>query len=221
MQNCPSLGGLLFVPFKGGPLLVTLCCGGRMNRWSWIQVIGLLFVASGTGLQAQATPGGAGTGRPAVFADSVPLTIAEAEAQGQRRLSQRMKESLPFQDVAFTVGGAERNCVDVGSSDRNNPVNVRSADFVVGGFELYAGLWHSGYGKLAWWPVNSSAASPPQMTLSASRLDGPPASRIYQIDLNRGKYYMYPANIYLPSTGRWLLTGTAGSSWGCFLYELR
>ena len=100
-------------------------------------------------------------------------------------------------------------------------VNVRSADFVVGGFSKYAGLWHTGYGKLAWWPVNGSASSPPQITLSASRLDRPPASRIYQIDLNRGEYYMYPANIYLPSTGRWLLTGTAGSSWGCFIYDLR
>lgn len=192
-----------------------------MSKWSWIQAVGLLSVVGAPGLLAQAMPGGVGTGRPAVPADSVPLTIAEAEAQGQRRQSQVMKASLPFQDVAFTLGGADRKCVDVGPAESGSMVNVRSADFVVGGFSKYAGLWHTGYGKLAWWPVNGSASSPPQITLSASRLDRPPASRIYQIDLNRGEYYMYPANIYLPSTGRWLLTGTAGSSWGCFIYDLR
>jgi hypothetical protein len=195
--------------------------GGRVHTGSWFAAMALIAVCDMPRLHAQ-QPGALDiVGRPAVQADSVSLTVGEAEAQGRKWLSASAGDTLPDQHVAVRGGGPERACVDVGAIQGGSEGNIRSADFAVAGFDAYPGLWHAGYGKLAWVPVNGSAESPRHMMLAATRLDGPPSQRVYEVTLNRGKYYMYPADVRLPRTGRWLLVGRAGHSWGCFVFTLR
>jgi hypothetical protein len=161
-------------------------------------------------------------GRPAIPTDSVPTSIQEAEARGERspRVERNNVDTLS-QDVG---GTNQRRCVDV------NGINiVRSGDFIAGPFASYSEEWRGGYGKIWWKP---SFVGEPHATLSvtAARLDTIAVGRVFeQSDLayptdewrKRVGAQFYPSGFRVPSTGRWLLVASAGGNWGCFILTVR
>jgi hypothetical protein len=152
-------------------------------------------------------------GRPAVKADSVPASIAEAEAQGRGRPLKTTSDSLPLTTFSPEVGTAERRCVEAGHARY-----ARSGEFSVGPFDHYSAVWNAGYGKLAWGLVRASSAAAQHLEIEAVRLDRPATP--YLFDAARVFPNMYAGNFHLPSTGRWMLVGTAGDAWGCFVFEV-
>jgi hypothetical protein len=143
-------------------------------------------------------------GRAATDADSVPRSIAEAESPG-----------------AHTAHTAERKCF---AATGYNP--ARSGDISARGFDIYNDLWTIGYGKIAWETPNATpgAAPAPLMTVRATRLDPPGATRVFDVHAveqsTAGNTLFYPSGIHLPTSGTWMLVATAGPNWGCFLHTV-
>jgi hypothetical protein len=166
---------------------------------------------------AQQAASGEDVGRVATAADSVPRTIAEAEARARRMILPSPADTLPLQNgFPTTTGSAERRCAEVGGAQY-----VRSGDFVVGPFTSYSQNWYSGYGKLAVVPVHGSKDSPRAMTLTATKVGTGGEARIFAESLQHGMWYFYPSNFHLPSTGRWLLITSTPDTWGCFVFDLQ
>ncbi len=157
------------------------------------------------------------TGRAARAGEWMPRTVAEAEAAGSGY--PRPLAGDPFQPRfrEGKYGGTDqRRCVDVGTLNA-----VRSGEFLVMGFAGYRSTWMAGFGKLAWGPAYAAADTSPPLTMRATRLDGNPAPTVFVT-----KSYVhngfppsgfFNTGFHLPEPGRWLLLGTAGRNWGCFI----
>jgi hypothetical protein len=101
--------------------------------------------------------------------------------------------------------------------------NPQSGEFTVAGFSLYDAQWHQGAAKLAWKPANPEGRS--TLVVRAQPLDTSAEPTVYRATDLAGSIAdhtaFYPSSARLPKAGTWLLTATAGSNWGCFLYSLR
>jgi hypothetical protein len=114
-----------------------------------------------------------------------------------------------------TAGSTERECVDV--ADRSN---VRSGTFVVGNFASYRQYWSGTLdtSKLYYVPMNPTGHPP--LVVTAQSLDDPTdtVSPLQQAGEAWGADgdFFYATGTVLPHRGRWRLTVTAGTNWGCF-----
>ncbi len=161
-------------------------------------------------------------GRPALPADSVAQSIAEAEERGSRH-PPAVTNNAGRYHTAYT-GSHERRCVD---TERGA---MRSGDFVAGPFDLYNGVWRQGYGKL-WWHPNEMPPEAPVLVVQAIRLDEPADGLVFEAKQVAGQSgptesgatgtRFYPTGIRLPTVGRWMLVATAGNNWGCFILTVR
>ncbi|HEX9893353.1 MAG TPA: hypothetical protein VGA78_05485 [Gemmatimonadales bacterium] len=105
---------------------------------------------------------------------------------------------------------------------------MRSGEFISGPFDLYAAVWHQGYGKMWFTPVTlppgTTQSTELNFTLEAVRLDSAgPADGFTKSTLARGLPngpLFFATGFRLPSPGYWLLTAQAGNNWGCFLFFL-
>jgi hypothetical protein len=161
-------------------------------------------------------------GRAAIAADSVPSSVQLAEAQGARfALAPAPELSQYTLLTAQYPGTSDHRCVEAGEAFR-----IRSGDFTVAGFSVYRGVWHAGWGKLNWMPYHPQPANPGQLIVRATRLDDPTKQWIFEREGGMAHApganldYSYPSAFYLPSPGRWMLVATAGTNWGCFIYNL-
>jgi hypothetical protein len=152
--------------------------------------------------------------------DSVPSSIAEAEAEGARWPRAVANNETPA--TTGVVGSSERRCMNV------DHVNIaRSGDFVAGPFQFYYSTWSGGYGKLWWQPAWVSRTDTATLTVRVARLDAHVDAAIFAQSFlthgtPRGEHTrlspdFYPSGIHVPSTGRWLLVATAGPNWGCYV----
>jgi hypothetical protein len=160
-------------------------------------------------------------GRAAVAADSVPTTIALAEAEGARYPRSTVPDSTQVQ-VRWrqSAGTSEHRCVEAAPSGW-----VRSGDISVAGFEVYRELWHTGWGKLAWTPDHPTPSSPVLLVVRASRLDQSAPAWVFETSglahaAGSSTDYGYPTGFHLPTVGRWRMVARAGANWGCFIYNL-
>jgi hypothetical protein len=161
-------------------------------------------------------------GRAALPSDSVPMTIQLAEAEGTRFPVSTGPDSSQFTVRARrSTGTSEHKCVEASAS-----MFVRSGDFTVAGFGAYGPSWHTGWGKLNWFPDHPSPASPAELVVRAARLDESAPPWIFE---RRGGLahavgamadFSYPSGFILPTVGRWMLVARAGANWGCFIYQL-
>ena len=161
-------------------------------------------------------------GRAALPADSVASSVQIADAQGARLPSVPAPELSQYSLLtAQYPGTSDHRCVEVGEAYR-----IRSGDFVVAGFSVYRRVWHTGWGKLMWMPYHPQPANPGQLVVRATRLDAPAPQWIFEREGGLAHSpganldYSYPSGFYLPTTGRWMLVASAGTNWGCFIYNL-
>jgi hypothetical protein len=164
--------------------------------------------------------------REARASDSVPRSIAEAEARGRQhpRLSTRPWYPKSLDSIGY-VGTSERRCVDVGKANL-----ARSGDFFAGPFALYQRDWpinrvHGG-GKMFWQPVvGARPDAPTNLVVRVYQLDGGHYSRVWEgqpiTTLAPVSDMLLHSNIVLPVRGRWLFMATAAENWGCFVYTLK
>ena len=157
------------------------------------------------GVQPRAIAGG-NARRDSSLLDRFATQVRIAEAEGAK---------VP---VGPGSSVTSRRCVDA-----NITPNPQSGEFTVAGFGLYDAQWHQGAAKLAWKPANPDAQA--TLVVRAQSLDLPvEATAFHATDLAGSiaeHNAFYPSNARLPKAGNWLLTATAGSNWGCFLYSLR
>ena len=168
-------------------------------------------------------------------AQTIPVTIAEAEAEGAgfaHADSAASAQSL-FSRASFG-GSSDRRCVHptpgypirAGSSS-SLPLQLRSGDFIVRGalvdsWGFPAGKQH----KVLWIPLHGAAMGGPPLLVRAVRIGHPADSVRLSVDgLARGvegtgPLYGYPSEVRLPSAGQWLVVATAKEDWGCFVVDV-
>jgi hypothetical protein len=129
------------------------------------------------------------------------------------------------------AGTSARRCVE--AKDRQ----VRSGDFIAGAFDYYPWLWRQHVSKMFWVPLAVPSGVGPfaqvgpdwALRITANRLDArSPAIRVETYTLSRASRpdpitrkdsnaFYSGVGMLLPSPGRWLIVGTAGPNWGCFI----
>jgi hypothetical protein len=169
--------------------------------------------------------------RRATVSDSVPGSIAEAEAQGTRHPRSRARAAFPTRlATRREIDTAERRCVEVGTANV-----VRAGDVLASPFALYRQHWHAGVhppGKVSWFGAHARSGVPTQFILRATRLDTAGPSHVWvgrEETLSWGFATILPhlsfglnnaTTFDLPAPGRWLLVATIDQNWGCFVYSL-
>jgi hypothetical protein len=169
--------------------------------------------------------------RRATASDSVPRSIAEAEAQGERHPRSRAPAAFPSRLAAQRdIDTAERRCVEVGTANV-----VRAGDVLASPFALYRNHWHAGIhppGKVSWFGGHVRSSVPMQLIVRVTRLDTAGSSHVWvgkQHTLSWGFATILPylsfgfnnaTTFDLPAPGRWLLLATIDHNWGCFVYSL-
>lgn len=161
---------------------------------------------------------GAQSSRMAVPADSVPLSIREAEEAGASfpSLIRRVPFPPEFTDTSI-YGSAERRCVRV----REEAV-ARAGDFLTGPFTT------SGYGWLSkklWWVP---ASHPGELRVVAVHLDGTAVPLVFQQPAVAraapprpdSSDAFHPSRISIRDAGEWMVLATSGTSWGCILVSV-
>jgi len=187
--------------------------GGEALRFRILLALALVFA-----LPCVAPAQAEWLGRAPTAGDSMPATIAEAEAEGARQpraTPNNLMESAPGVTI---VGTTERRCVP---ADRDV---VRSGDFIAGPFAWYNDAWHQGTGKM-WCQPSEMPPEAPTLIVRATRLDAPAEGRVFETsdvaqpsgpgDSAWTRIRFYPTGIRLLTVGRWLLVATAGNNWGC------
>jgi hypothetical protein len=160
--------------------------------------------------------------RVATAADSLPATIAEAEAQGRRYPRSVRPGSFPRSiDSVGYVGTPERSCVDA-----NGAQVARSGEFGAGNFAMYGPRRVAGPIKLWWFPLHAAQpGAPTTLVVRTMRIDGPADGHVYTgrpitslVPLRESP--MIPSGPVIGATGRWMLIATAAENWGCFLLKI-
>jgi hypothetical protein len=163
-----------------------------------------------------------------VAAQVMPVTIAEAEAEGSRfahadsaASSQSLFTGAPF------GGTADRRCVHTLRGQSIPGGSLRSGDFIVrggfsGSFGLQAGTDH----KVLWIPFHGAALHGTPLVVRAVRIGHPEDSvRFSREGLARGhevtgETYGYPSIVTFPKAGEWLVVATAKDDWACFVLDV-
>jgi hypothetical protein len=161
--------------------------------------------------------------------------IAAAEAEGAAYRHPTEQERISTTQVLTRAPGTiERRCVE--ANDRL----VRSGEFSAGAFDYYPWLWRQGVSKMSWRPlivpagIDKSVQVSGEWVLSirATRLDA--SGNVVEVrgrTLSRGvlgnadpsnfaevnSLFYSGVGMLLPTPGRWLIVGSAGPNWGCFI----
>jgi len=161
------------------------------------------------------------------------IAAAEAEGAAYRRPTEQERTSTT-QVLARAPGALERRCVE--AKDRL----VRSGEFSVGAFDYYPWLWRQGVSKMSWRPLivpagidrSSQVSEEWVLSIRATRLDA--SAKVVEVrsrTLSRGvlrnadpsnfaalnSLFYSGVGMLLPTPGRWLIVGSAGPNWGCFI----
>jgi hypothetical protein len=160
-----------------------------------------------------------------------PSPLADAETHGQ---TFPVLEEVPQLPRAFLSGEIElegspqRTCSEVwirrGEEPIRMTVNVRSGEMIIGGT---MGIGTSrGRMKLYWKPLQSSE----RMTLSVIGQRVGSTDEIIQYTsrptMSNAPGHQRPDDLFFPgviefsSPGKWVVVGTSGSQWGCFVFDV-
>jgi hypothetical protein len=162
----------------------------------------------------------------------IPATVQAAEKEGAAFPHEAASAELLAAFAANAVGvegTAERKCVEI---PRISPAWRRSGEIIVGG--QIGALKASKQGKVPWHPLHNPVSHNATLLVRSVRLDDPAiTSRFssvdyaFPIELQPGQpvkdgivdreHGFYPSGFSLPNAGRWLLTVTSASDWGCFI----
>jgi hypothetical protein len=212
-----------FVSGKPGkaPACGTLLLCSRVRRRG-ATALALMAFAGASQLGAQASARSEGSAKPMELAKSwngsallrlYSKDVRNAEGAG-----------VAYPRLTATDGKNVRRCVEADGDATGMPNTVRSGEFTVGAFSVYAERWRQGAGHLWWQPVQLGHND--TLIVEARRVDGPADRRIYrESNISRDalaeKFSTYQLPIQLPSPGVWLLTAHAGTNWGCVLFAFQ
>jgi len=187
----------------------------------------LLIFASGVALVALAAQGSR--------AQSIPLTVAEAEAEGATFPHASLPTVLQSLFVGPFGGTSARACTASqpdeslpGGSLRSGEIIVRSR--LTGPWGLRAGRAH----KILWAPLHGPSDTSTTVSFADWRKEavhhaplliravrvGHPADSLRRIatGLTGGpRQFGFPSEVKFPTAGQWLVIATTGEDWGCFL----
>ena len=156
--------------------------------------------------------------------ESPDATIALIEAEGRAFQPAQGGHDFSdaFDDLPWT-GTSERHCVRA-----NADGNFRSGEFFIG--TRLTALREGKEGKVWWEPVKQF---PEMELLVRGRHLGSPSDSIRFVNsgwvlfTNRPKLSpdrphngMFPGGLTLPRRGSWVIVGTSGPNWGCFVLEV-
>jgi len=160
-----------------------------------------------------------------------PATIEAAEKEGAAFPKEALPEKLPdgFEAGSNQEGTSERKCVEFPVT--SSAVSRRSGEFFVGGG---IGSLKAGEPNKVWWaPLHDPARRKAVLVVLSARLNEPGiTSRFSSSDyawpikeqrqpltasIVDREHAFYPSGFALPSPGRWLLTVSSASDWGCFI----
>lgn len=162
---------------------------------------------------------------PLGHAQSIPVTITQAEADGAGLL----RDSAPaevqpaFAKAPFGGSSVERKCVGP-TSDVPLPIGSwRSGEFIIR--TAVAGPWglHAGKGsKILWMPLHDPGGRREQVVIRAARLEHPADSlRLTFPGVARSnREFGFPSTVTFPAAGEWLAVVTVDHDWGCFLLNV-
>jgi len=167
-------------------------------------------------------------------AGSAPTTVQEAELEGAALGSEAAPDTLPHGfGTAATQGTSERKCVEFPITAQ--AVSRRSGDFIVGGAmgDLKAGVSN----KVWWAPLHDPVSRDAKLVVRNAWLDDPSITSFFHSSQyarpfkKLGKtvaasvvdehYAFYASGFSLPSPGRWMLTVTSVTDWGCYIVTVR
>ena len=159
-------------------------------------------------------------------AQSIPTTIAAAEAEGAHYPRAATPSTVSWAFRSEFGGTAERRCVEVVPGGQTPGGSLRSGDFI-----LRSGLLWSvqpqagGKYKVLWLSLHTPAKSGDTLVVRGARI-GHPADSIRLELLAAGtpgaprSSTGFPSEVSFPKAGQWVVVATAASNWGCFLFPI-
>ncbi len=150
-------------------------------------------------------------------AQSIPTTIAAAEAEGAAFPHSAAPRNVSSAYQTPVGGTTDRRCVS--AAEYRPAGGLRSGDFIIRGG---LGMRATRGDQILWLPWHNPFEYRDTLVVRAGRL-GSPADTV-RITRSGWAWQMghprtdsgFPSTVTLPSAGTWLLIATAGMDWGCF-----
>ena len=127
-----------------------------------------------------------------------------------------------FAAATNLTGTSARTCVDVGDGSA-----VQSGDFVAGPMNMFETSWQEGHTKVWWEPryladARSRDLGGDGLVVRETRLDVAGPTAVYRYGrLVRNTSAFFNSDVWLPTSGKWMLVATYKSNWGCFIVDAR
>src|SRR5690242_16588525 len=165
---------------------------------------------------------------PAVLAQSIPRTVAEAEMEGAAfPRGGSPTDSSHFFRTSF-VGMAARKCVDLVPASVPSGGSFRSGDILIRSVFFGAPARARSTYKVLWVPLHSPYMYPDTLVIRGVRIEAPADSLRMVVDAfgyaprpAPKSEAGFPSLVTFPSAGTWLVLATAGNDWSCFRLTVR
>jgi hypothetical protein len=156
-----------------------------------------------------------------VTAQNIPTSVQAAQAEGASYRSAKAPSYTPSVFTEGFSGTAERKCATPPARDSGS---VRSGEIIIRS-NGWSGTWGPRANrntKILWRPLHNPFEYPDTLLIRAVRLDNPADSLRQQVphwawSSRRKQESGFPSLVRFPTAGDWLVIGTAGPDWGCFV----
>jgi hypothetical protein len=161
-------------------------------------------------------------------AQQMPLTVADAEAEGATFPHDPSPAVLPAAYRAF-FGSVERHCVSADeerlATSWDAARSMRSGEIILRGHSPEAGRPGN---KMLWMPLHDPGKSPATLLIRGVRLDQPSDTLRQTNTVDRGPArevghpdsFGFPTTVEFANPGRWLVIANEGHDWGCFVLNV-
>lgn len=156
-----------------------------------------------------------------VIAQNIPTSVQVAEAEGASHPHAKAPSYTPSVFTDEFAGTTERKCATPPSGASGG--SIRSGEIIIRSF------W-SGRGgpkanrdtKILWRPLHNPFEYPATLLIRAVRLNDPADSLRQSVphwaySPGSKRESGFPSLVRFPTAGDWLIVGTAGPDWGCFV----
>lgn len=156
-----------------------------------------------------------------VIAQDIPTSVQAAQAEGASYAHAKAPSYTPSVFTDEFTGTAERKCATppigaAGGSVRSGEIIIRSDWSVRWGPKANRDT------KILWRPLHNPFEYPDTLLIRAVRLNSPSDS--LRLSVPHWAYSPgskqesgFPSLVRFPTAGDWLIIGTAGPDWGCFV----
>jgi hypothetical protein len=161
-------------------------------------------------------------------AQQIPMTVAQAEAEGAAFPHDPAPVVLPAAYSAFS-GTAARRCVS--SADASSATTWEAASSLRSGEMILRGHNQTSDkrgNKMLWMPLHDPGGRPVTLSIRGVRLGNPADTLRQTVKLTRGparqignpNSFGFPSIVVFPAAGRWLVVANDDHDWGCFVLDV-